>query len=337
MTPDENRLAQHWFIGCDSAQVGKRPLGMTVLGTPLVIYRSSDGMVVAEDRCPHRNAPLSQGFVQAGVLRCPYHGWGFGVDGRCVDAPGVCSGDLPNVSLNRWQVQESDGWIWVAKSKEISKKSYYRPAIAKESNYRGFNMVAELDSNLADAVENLLDGTHTPFVHSGLVRSSNAKQSFTALVRRHDEFVEAEYRGEAKQNGFISKWFEPDREVSFGRFVPPCTAELEYRSKRRIELKVVTHFTPTTAGKLKVFVRCYLPHGRLRASWRYAVVKPFFRKILHQDGAILKLQQWNIARFGKQGYTNWRADLLRPWIDAWLANGEFPAQPEGPVEVPFHL
>ena len=337
MTPDQDRLARHWFVGCDAAQVGKRPLGITVLGTPLVIYRSSVGMVVAEDRCPHRNAPLSQGFVQAGVLRCPYHGWGFGADGRCVDAPGVCSGDLPAISLNRWQIQESDGWIWVAKSHGVPDVSLYRPPVANDTNYRGFNMSADLDSDFADAIENLLDGTHTPYVHSGLVRSSSATQSFTALVRRYEDFVEAEYRGESKQNGFISKWFEPDREVSFGRFVPPCTAVLEYRSERRIELQVVAHFTPTTTGKLKVFVRCYLPHGRLRASWRYAVVKPFFRKVLDQDRAILKQQQRNIARFGKKSYTNWRADLLRPWIDAWLATGAFPAQPDGPVEVPFRL
>jgi phenylpropionate dioxygenase-like ring-hydroxylating dioxygenase large terminal subunit len=337
MTPDQDRLGKHWLVGCESSQVSKSAIGVTVLGTPLVIYRPSGGIVVAEDRCPHRNAPLSHGFVQAGMLRCPYHGWGFGAEGRCVDAPGGCAGDLPNVSLNRWQAQESDGWIWVAKSGDITGKSFYRPEVANATRYRGFNMTAELDSNLADAIENLLDGTHTPYVHSGLVRSSKAKQSFTALVRRHDGFVEAEYRGEAKQNGFISKWFEPDRKVSFGRFFPPCTAELEYRSKRRTELQVVVHFTPTSAGKLRVFVRCYLPNGRLPASWRYAVVKPFFRKVLDQDQAILRLQQWNIARFGKPGYTNWRADLLRPWIDAWLASGEFPPQPNGPHEVTFWL
>ncbi len=334
---EQDLLGKHWFVACEAAQLGNHLLGMTVLGTPLVIYRSKDGVVAAEDRCPHRNAPLSHGIVRDGALRCPYHGWSFGSEGRCVDAPGVHSGELPSISLNRWNALECDGWIWVAKKPTLLGKSIYRPGIASDNGYRGFIMTAELDSNLADAIENLLDGTHTPFVHSGLVRSSMDKQPFTALVRRHDDWVEAEYRGEARQNGFISRWFEPDREVSFGRFVPPCTAELEYRSKRRLELLVVAHFTPTSDGKLKVFVRCYLPNGRLPASWRFAVVRPFFRKVLHQDAKILRLQQWNVARFGKPTYTNWTADLLRPWIDAWLSVGEFPPQPDGPQEVRFHL
>ena len=337
MNTIQERLRKHWFVCCEASRLGKGPIGVSVLGLPIVIYRSADGIVAAEDRCPHRNAPLSRGTVHEGKLRCPYHGWSFGAEGQCVEAPGMCSTDMPVVRLNRWRVQESDGWIWGARPGTHSDQSFYRSAVAENNGYRGFNMSAELDSNLADAIENLLDGTHTPFVHSGLVRSSSAKQSFTAIVRRHDDRVEAEYRGEAKQSGLISRLFEQDREVSFGRFVPPCTAELEYRSRRRLELLVVVHFTPSAEGKVQVFVRCYLPHGRLPASWRFAVVRPFFRRVLRQDRKILQLQQWNVARFERKAYTNWTADLLRPWIDAWLEEGQFPAQPEGPRESRFQL
>lgn len=337
MNNDNERLKAHWLVGCQASQLTYRPLGSVVLGTPLVLYRAGDGVVVAEDRCPHRNAPLSHGSVQGGAIVCPYHGWRFGDNGQCVDAPGVCDGAPPKVSLRRWNAREEDGWIWVARPGVDTTPPIYRPKVAEDAHYQGFNMTAELDSNLADAIENLLDGTHTPFVHSGLVRSSNAKQHFTAIVRRQDNSIEAEYRGETRQNGFISSLFESDREASFGRFVPPCTAELEYRSRRRIELLIVANFTPTREGRLNVYVRCYLPNGRLPASLKYMVVRPFFRRVLNQDRKILRLQQWNVARFGRQAYTNWTADLLRPWIDAWLANGEFPAQPDGPCEIRFHL
>lgn len=337
MNTDHERLREHWLVGCQATELGLRPLGVVVLGRPLVLYRSSGSVVVAEDRCPHRNAPLSHGSMHGGLLRCPYHGWSFNAEGRCVDAPGICDGEPPSLSLNRWTACESEGWIWVARPGAPPAKQSYRPAVALDASYQGFSMQTELDSNIADAIENLLDGTHTPFVHAGLVRSTSTQQSFSAVIRRHDNLVEAEYRGEAGQNGFISKWFEPDREVSIGRFVPPCTAELEYRSRRRLELLVVAHFTPASDGKLRAFVRCYLPNGRLPASLRYLVIKPFFQRVLRQDREILRLQQWNVGRFGKPAYTNWTADLLRPWIDAWLTNGEFPQQPDGPCTVQFRL
>lgn len=344
MIGEIDRLKAHWMVGCQASRLGSQPHGVVVLGIPLVLYRSGNSIVAAEDRCPHRNAPLSCGKMHMGSIVCPYHGWRFGEQGQCVDAPGMSGADVPKVSLRRWSACEVDGWVWVSQSKsdpthshDRSEPPVYRPTIADDARYQGFNMTAELDSHFADAIENLLDGTHTPFVHSGLVRSPHAKQQFTAVVRRSDHCVEAEYRGEAKQNGFISRWFEPDREASYGRFVPPCTAELEYRSRRRTELFVSANFTPACVGKVKVYVRCYLPHGRLPASLRYMVVKPFFQRVLSQDRKILQLQQWNIARFERHAYTNWTADLLRPWIDAWLATGEFPMQPDGPSEVRFDL
>src|SRR5208283_241363 len=37
--------------------------------------------------CPHRRASLAYGVVEADGLRCPYHGWLYGVDGSCLDQP----------------------------------------------------------------------------------------------------------------------------------------------------------------------------------------------------------------------------------------------------------
>jgi len=244
---------------------------------------------------------------------------------------------LPVVSLHRWRAQESGGLIWVAPESTPIQRPAYRPKLADDRRYRDFTMHADIEAALPDALENLLDGTHTPFVHAGLVRSEHAKHAFTATVRRQDAFVEAEYRGEPGQSGLISGWFEPQREVSFGRFIPPCTAELEYRSHQRVELLVAAHFTPTTTGRLRVFITCSLPGGLVPAAVKYAVVRPFFRRVLAHDCHMLRLQQQNVLRFGGPAYTYWAADLLRPWIDAWLRDGCLPSQPDGPKTVEFML
>ena len=61
------------------------PLAVTVLGEPLVLWRTEGGaLTAAHDRCPHREAPLSHGRVIDDCLQCPYHGWTFRASGACV-------------------------------------------------------------------------------------------------------------------------------------------------------------------------------------------------------------------------------------------------------------
>jgi nitrite reductase (NADH) small subunit len=42
----------------------------------IAIFRTADNKVFAvEDRCPHRQGPLSQGIVHDGCVTCPLHNW----------------------------------------------------------------------------------------------------------------------------------------------------------------------------------------------------------------------------------------------------------------------
>ena len=70
-----------------------RPLkSVRVLGEDLVLFKDADGSWGLIDRaCPHRGADLSFGRLDpledGGGLRCPFHGWKFAPDGRCLDTP----------------------------------------------------------------------------------------------------------------------------------------------------------------------------------------------------------------------------------------------------------
>ncbi|MEL6819778.1 MAG: nitrite reductase small subunit NirD [Pseudomonadota bacterium] len=42
----------------------------------IAIFRTSDDRVFAlEDKCPHKQGPLSQGIVHDGCVTCPLHDW----------------------------------------------------------------------------------------------------------------------------------------------------------------------------------------------------------------------------------------------------------------------
>ena len=63
----------------------------------IAIFRTADDRIFAlEDRCPHRNGPLSQGIVHDHKVTCPLHDWV--IDLASGEAQGVdtgCTGVKP--------------------------------------------------------------------------------------------------------------------------------------------------------------------------------------------------------------------------------------------------
>lgn len=84
--------ARSWlFVGHDS-QVPEPGdfITTTLAGQPLLMVRQTDGSVaVLHNRCAHRGAQLTlEAAGHAGrLLRCPYHGWSYALDGRLQAIP----------------------------------------------------------------------------------------------------------------------------------------------------------------------------------------------------------------------------------------------------------
>ena len=67
-------LGNFWHAVATSDSVGSEISSIRLLQNDYVLWRSSDGRIVAAlDRCTHRQAPLSKGTLEDGCLRCPYH------------------------------------------------------------------------------------------------------------------------------------------------------------------------------------------------------------------------------------------------------------------------
>jgi phthalate 4,5-dioxygenase oxygenase subunit len=66
-----------------------RPVkAVRLLGEDLVLFRRDDGSWALVGRfCAHRGVDLSFGRLEDGGLRCLYHGWLYGPDGRCREQP----------------------------------------------------------------------------------------------------------------------------------------------------------------------------------------------------------------------------------------------------------
>jgi phenylpropionate dioxygenase-like ring-hydroxylating dioxygenase large terminal subunit len=67
------------------------------------------------DRCCHRTAKLSKGFVEDGNIVCGYHGWTYDCSGACVQHPAAAGpADPGRRKVPAYHCAERFGYAWVA-------------------------------------------------------------------------------------------------------------------------------------------------------------------------------------------------------------------------------
>jgi nitrite reductase (NADH) small subunit/3-phenylpropionate/trans-cinnamate dioxygenase ferredoxin subunit len=87
--------------------------GKTVsVGNKLIaIFRVAGKLFAIDDVCPHMGASLSGGYLEQGVITCPWHAWRFRLeDGAWADNPRIKIGCYPvRVEEGQVQVELPDG------------------------------------------------------------------------------------------------------------------------------------------------------------------------------------------------------------------------------------
>jgi nitrite reductase/ring-hydroxylating ferredoxin subunit len=87
-TPAGEYLRRSWQPVALAAEAADRPFALTILGEELVLFRAGSGRWgLVHRHCPHRGASLEYGIVEAGGLRCCYHGWLISPEGRVLETP----------------------------------------------------------------------------------------------------------------------------------------------------------------------------------------------------------------------------------------------------------
>ena len=163
-------LRRYWHPVAEGREVAAGPLGVTLLGERIVLFRSAEGVRAFRDACVHRGARLSSGRVDGnGCLVCPYHGWSYDGGGRVVRIPSLRRTDAPiptRAQATVYRATERHGLVWVALDEPLLPiadfPEYTDPA------YRTFVSVnAPLATSAGRYTDNGLDISHFPFIHPG--------------------------------------------------------------------------------------------------------------------------------------------------------------------------
>ena len=185
-------IRNSWYMAAWSHDVVDKPVSMTLLNDPLVIFRGDHGSVGALfDVCPHRAVPLSLGSVRGGNIVCPYHGIELDTAGICRKNPHV-QGAPERLKGRAYPVTEMHGMIWVwmgdaalADTDLIPDYSWFNSP-ETFTTVRGYTHV-EADYRLV--IDNLMDLAHADYVHPGTVGQPGAAEVQQASVVRDSDSI----------------------------------------------------------------------------------------------------------------------------------------------------
>jgi phenylpropionate dioxygenase-like ring-hydroxylating dioxygenase large terminal subunit len=142
---------------------GPRPF--TLLGRDLVLWLDGTGTAVAmNDRCPHRHARLSKGWINEGQLQCGYHGWTFDGTGFCTRIPQKDDDDPAGISVPSYQTAQRYGYVWVTLEDPLTPL----PELEEDADpafRRIYEFYEPWKCSGLRLMENSFDNAHFSFVH----------------------------------------------------------------------------------------------------------------------------------------------------------------------------
>lgn len=328
-----------------------RPNKLVLLGEDLVAWKDGESQWrVFEDRCPHRNVPLSEGRVESdGTLLCSYHGWHFNGDGRVTSIPqapaqrveALLANKRACASVRPAQVRLGVLWVWGESGENAALEAALKePNLPKEAE----------DPALADrvkltiwshrdlpygwevAMENVTDPGHVAVAHHNVVANRYTDPSPLKI-----DWV----RKPTNQEGFCIKItsanMKPGMEPSTMDFRPPCQMHIRQPSSNGASLTLIINFVPTKPGWSRLVGTTMLTKNEKGETgsgfgiysaplprWLMHILAPVF---LHQDQVFLHHQQAILQKQELKTGQNWmksywiptEADKgtveLRRWLD----------------------
>jgi len=307
-----------WYIAAPSKKLGKRPIQRNIEGYTLVLFRDDSGNPCAlTDKCLHRGMLLSEGQVENGCIKCPYHGWEYNSSGHIVKVPALENSSKKNYAhkVRTYPVSEQDDhiWVWLGKEQPTCKPFHFPHC--GERGWSTFFMHTRFHAPVEACLENFLDVPHTVFVHQGMFRN-NKKTTIKTRISRNEDSVMVEFLDEPLLQGIGPRLCLPKgaKMQHTDRFILPSITRVDYDFGDSNGFIITSQCTQTSETVTEVTTAI---------SWRlslpsfigHAFLRPYCRLVINQDAILLKKLGKQIEKYGVTKLDT-PADLLGPHITA---------------------
>jgi phenylpropionate dioxygenase-like ring-hydroxylating dioxygenase large terminal subunit len=334
--------ADHWYPLAWSREVKTgRPFAGSFAGEPIVLIRPKEGAIFAlEDRCAHRQVPLSKGVVNGNVVRCGYHGWSYNSEGHCVDVPYLGKGKLPN-GVRAYPCHEVDGVVFIWPGLATPDAPPTKIGAGSDKSYKTRRFGEVVACHFTFMHENLMDMNHQ-FLH----RSTTGKVYPRYLDRRvGDDWMEVDYSfmrpdekpplGEAVIVGAMRGQSDKAQDLMTIRTEYPHQTLKFWTSEGDPVLDVWLGYTPVDKEQRsnRTFISLSVRRPKipfiLDAVW--PIMAMFTNRVFREDREVVEMEQ---AAHDSQG-SDWNQEVFPPIQDLralLAANGQIIAPPATPAE-----
>lgn len=288
-----------------------KPVAARLLDEDIVLWRVNGRTCAWRDLCVHRGTKLSLGKIEHDTLICPYHGWTYNEEGRCIRFPAHPQQKPPaSARATVYHVQEKYNWVWVCPGTPANNIPEF-PQWGQPAFRTVHCGPYTIQASGPRAIENFLDVTHFPFVHQGLLGDP-----------AHAEM--ADYEVQTTATGVIAKdisvW-QPDPdgtghegyETYTYQVFRPLTAYF-VKSSGETHFAMIFTITPVSERQSVAWMYVAMDYGNLTDEQ----VRDFQDEIIKQDIPVVESQRPELLPLDLQAELHMRSDRTAIAYRKWL-------------------
>jgi phenylpropionate dioxygenase-like ring-hydroxylating dioxygenase large terminal subunit len=311
---EDKVLLNDWHVVALSSAVREgQVIKSTLLKEELVVWRVNGQVQVWKDLCIHRGAQLSMGTIQDGCLKCPYHGWLYSPEGKCVKIPAHPEQTPPpRAKTFTYQVKEAYGFIWTCLGEPahglVEFPEYGDPA------YRNVHCGPyALTASAPRIIENSLDVAHFAIVHDGILGDSSHAEvpDYPVEVTPEEVLI-------ARDIGFWQN--DPDGtgkpgKVFYNLWVHRPFTKITRKKSNGPMFVIFQSVAPVDEYHSKVYSCVTMNYGHETAD---EVIRGFQDKVFAQDIAVIESQRPELLPLDLQAELHLRSDRASIAYRQWL-------------------